>query len=349
MALYVVIMAGGKGERLWPLSREEMPKQLLSFGMHKSLLRFTVERTARLTPKEHIYVVTNSSIADKVCEQLPDIPRENILAEPVGRNTAVCIAYAAAKISLVDPDAVMAVFPSDHIINNPEAFVHAVEFGLDALNTHPELLVTLGMIPTHPETGYGYIAPGETLKRDAGLRLCRVTAFHEKPGREKAQEYIGKGCLWNAGMFLWRVDAILAEFSRLMPGMYHHLAALKSSMIEQRDDIAAFYESVEPVSIDYGVMEKTHNAAVIPVDFGWNDIGSWDAIGKVLAGDNNANVTSGSVIMQEAGNNVVFSTTKKIVVMGVHDLVVVEGEDAILVCPRDKSQGVSTLIRKVNK
>ena len=347
MALYVVIMAGGKGERLWPLSRQGMPKQLLSFGMDKSLLRSTVERTARLTPEEYIYVVTSSSIADKVCEELPEIPRENILAEPVGRNTAPCIAYAAAKISLKNPFAVMAVFPSDHIINNPEAFVRAVKFGLDALDTHPELLVTLGMIPSHPETGYGYIAPGETLKSDDGLRLCRVRAFHEKPGREKAQEYIEKGCLWNAGMFLWRVDTILSEFSRLMPGMYHHLTALKSSMVEHRDDIAAFYERVEPVSIDYGVMENTNNAAVIPAEFGWNDIGSWDAIGNVLPRDENANVVSGDVVFEESSGNVVFSTGKKIVVVGARDLVIIEGEDAILVCPRDRSQGVSTVIKKV--
>jgi mannose-1-phosphate guanylyltransferase len=349
MALHIVIMAGGKGERLWPLSTPDMPKQLLSFGSDRSLLRATVERTAGLTGKEQVYVVTNTAIADKVCAQLPDLPSENILAEPVGRNTAPCIAYAAAKISLADPEGVMAVFPSDHIINNPEEFVRAVKFGLDALNTHPELLVTLGMIPDHPETGYGYIAPGEALQHNEGLRLCRVTAFHEKPDREKAQEYIEKGCLWNAGMFLWRVDAILAEFSRLMPGMYQDLMALRSSMKEGRDEIAAFYGRVESVSIDYAVMEKTRNAAVIPAEFGWNDIGSWDAVGNVLPQDEHANVVSKDVVLEESSGSVVFSTGKKIVVMGAQDLVVIEGEDAILVCPRHKAQGVSRLIRKVIK
>lgn len=347
MALYIIIMAGGKGERLWPLSCEGMPKQLLSFGMDRSLLRSTVDRTARLASKEHIYVVTNGSIADKVREQLPDIPAANILAEPVGRNTAPCIAYAAAKISLADPDAVMGVFPSDHIISNPEEFESAVKFGLDALNTHRDLLITLGIVPTHPETGYGYIDPGEVLKQDKNLRLCRITSFHEKPDRQTAGEYIEKGCLWNAGMFLWRADAILKEFSTLMPGMYVHLGELMASMMEKTDDIAAFYEKVEPVSIDYGIMEKTHNAAVIPAEFGWNDIGSWDAIGKILPGDASANVTVGSVVMQEAVSNVVFSTDKKIVVMGTHDLVVVEGRDAILVCPRSRAQEVSTLIKNM--
>ncbi len=347
MALHVVIMAGGKGERLWPLSTPGMPKQLLSFGSDRSLLRATVDRTAGLTEKEHVYVVVNTAIADNVCSQLPDLPKENILVEPVGRNTAPCIAYAAAKISLVDPDGVMVVFPSDHIINNPEEFERAVRFGLDGLNAHPELLVTLGMIPDHPETGYGYIAPGGALKQHEGLRLCRVTAFHEKPDSKTAAEYIEKGCLWNAGMFLWRVDTILDEFRQHMPGMYQDLMALRSSMKEDGDAIAAFYERVSSVSIDYAVMEKTRNAAVIPAEFGWNDIGSWDAIGNVLDHDEDANVVLGDVVLEESSGSVVFSTGKKIVVMGAKDLVVIEGKDAILVCPRDKSQGVSAIVKKV--
>ena len=349
MALHVVIMAGGKGERLWPLSTHNTPKQLLSFGLEKSLLRATVDRIAGLTDKEHVYVVTNLAIADKVHEQLPDLPRENILAEPIGRNTAPCIAYAAAMISLKDRDAVMAVFPSDHLVGDPEGFACALRFALNALNNYPHLLITLGMVPDHPETGYGYIAPGETLLRDQLFNLCKVDTFHEKPGREKALEYMEKGCLWNAGMFLWRVDTILEEFREHTPGMYDDLMALRSSMKEGRDAIAGFYEQVESVSIDYAVMEKTRNAATIPAEFGWNDIGSWDAIGKVLPQDENANVTSGDVVLEESSDSVVFSSGKKIVVMGAKDLVVIEGEDAILVCPRDTSQRISTLVKKVVK
>ncbi|HOO37879.1 MAG TPA: mannose-1-phosphate guanylyltransferase [Deltaproteobacteria bacterium] len=349
MALHVVIMAGGKGERLWPLSTHNTPKQLLSFGLEKSLLRATVDRTAGLTDKEHVYVVTNTAIADKVHEQLPDLPRENILAEPIGRNTAPCIAYAAAMISLKDNNAVMAVFPSDHLVGDPEGFTRALRFALDALKTYPHLLITLGMVPDHPETGYGYIAPGEILFSDEGFKLYKVNTFHEKPGREKALEYMEEGCLWNAGMFLWRVDTILEEFRQHTPGMYDDLMALRASMKQGRDKIAAFYERVESVSIDYAVMEKTRNAATIPAEFGWNDIGSFDAIGKVLPPDGHANVVSGDVVLEESSGNVVFSSGKKIVVMDAKDLVVIEGEDAILVCPRDASQRISALVKKMVK
>jgi mannose-1-phosphate guanylyltransferase len=349
MALNIVIMAGGKGERLWPLSREGKPKQLLSFGSQQSLLRSTFERTAALTQPEHVYVVTNAEIADKVSEQLPELPKKNILAEPVGRNTAPCIAYAAAVISIDDPDAVMAIFPSDHIIGDPLQFTQAVSFGVGALKNNPELLITLGMIPDHPETGYGYIAPGEVLQRDNKCMLHKVNAFHEKPEKAQAQEYIEKKYLWNAGMFLWRVDTILREFKDHLPAMYKDLMEFLTALNSQQDDPTAFYGKVEPVSIDYGVMEKTRHAAVIPVEFGWNDVGSWDAIGNVLPCDDKANVTSGSVIIEESKRNVIWSTSKKIVAIGIEDLVVVEGDDAILICPRDKSQGLSTILKNVEK
>jgi mannose-1-phosphate guanylyltransferase len=349
MALNIVIMAGGKGERLWPLSREGKPKQLLSFGSRQSLLRNTFERTATLTQPEHVYVVTNAEIADEVSAQLPELPKKNILAEPVGRNTAPCIAYAAAVISIDDPDAVMAIFPSDHIIGDPMQFAQTVEFAVDALENNPELLITLGMIPDHPETGYGYIAPGEILQRDNEFVLHKINTFHEKPEKERAQEYIEKKYLWNAGMFLWRVDAILQEFRDHLPVMYKDLMEFRSALSKQQDDPAAFYGKVEPVSIDYGVMEKTQHAAVIPAEFGWNDIGSWDALGNVLPRDDKANVTHGSVIIKESKRNVIWSTGKKIVAIGIEDLVVAEGDDAILICPRDKSQGLSTILKNIKK
>ena len=209
MPVYVVIMAGGRGERLWPLSTPEEPKQLHCFGTRMSLLRSTFERAAALTVSEHIYVVTGEGIAAKVLRELPELPPENVLVEPVGRNTAPCIAYAAAVISRRDPEAVMAVFPSDHLISDPDRFTRAISFGIEALKSHPGLLITLGMVPDHPETGYGYIAPGDVMADDGNHRLHRVTAFREKPDADTAQEYIRRGYLWNAGMFLWRVDTII--------------------------------------------------------------------------------------------------------------------------------------------
>jgi len=349
MQVYVVIMAGGKGERLWPLSQGYRPKQLLSFGSHRSLLRATFDRTVQLTTAEDVYVVTSEQIADAVRNQLPEVPEENILAEPTGRNTAPCIAYAAASISLKDPQAVMAIFPSDQLISNENEFLRTVRFGIDSLKDHPELLITLGMIPDRPETGYGYISPGEAVCSEGDLTLRRVSRFHEKPQRNQALEYLEQGFLWNAGMFLWRVDTIMDEFREHMPDMYKDLAALRSSMSAGMNGIRTFYDLTAPVSIDYGIMEKTSHAATIPSDFSWSDIGSWDAVGKILAADESGNVTAGEVIMEGSRNSVVFSTHKKIAVIGIEDLVVVEGDNEILVCPRSRSQEISLVMNRIKK
>jgi len=348
MAVHAVIMAGGKGERLWPISTLDTPKQLHSFGAGESLLASTWKRTARIVESERIYVVTNAQIAYKVKEHLPGIPAENILVEPVGRNTAPCIAYAALVISRKDPDAIMAVFPADHVVSDPERFTEAIGFGIRALQEHPDMLITLGMVPDHPETGYGYIAPGEIVASEGPHRLHRVLTFREKPDLKTAQGYIRMGYLWNAGMFLWRAESILDAFRVHLPGMYGCLHVMDDTPVIRPEDILEFYNSVEAVSIDYGVMEKASNAGVIPAGFGWNDIGSWDALGKILPGDKDGNVTSGDILLERSSGNVVWATDKKVVLLDVRDLVVVEGKDTILVCPRKKSQDISRIAKIVS-
>lgn len=347
MAVHAVIMAGGKGERLWPVSTPDMPKQLHSFGTGKSLLRSTFERLEGIANAHRVYVVTNSEIAGKVSEQLPELPPENILVEPVGRNTAPCIAYAALQISKKDPDAIMTVFPADHLVGDNAGFRDAIIFGIEALAGRPELLITLGMVPDHPETGYGYIAPGDTLDQDGPLKLHRVLTFREKPDAETAKEYIAKGFLWNAGMFIWRVDTILEAFKRYLPLMYGLLSDMGAQGGVTKQEVDDFYTAVEPISIDYGVMEKASSVGVVPADFGWNDIGSWDALAKMLPKDGAGNVTEGDVFLEASANNIVLAADKKIVLVGVEDLVVVEGENAILVCPRRQSQLVSKVSRKI--
>lgn len=345
MAVHAVIMAGGKGERLWPVSMPGMPKQLLSFGTGKSLLRSTFERLSGITGSSNIYIVTNTEIAEKVQQQLPELPAGNILVEPVGRNTAPCIAYAALHISKKDPEAVMAVFPADHLIGNEAGFQGAISFGIDALAASPEVLITLGMVPDHPETGYGYIAPGNIIDQEGDYSLHRVITFKEKPDEATAQTYIDKGFLWNAGMFIWRVEAILNAFRTHMPRMYGRLMSMGLHGEITEAEIREFYEAVEPISIDYGIMEKASSAGVIPAEFGWDDIGSWDALGKILPLDESGNVIKGDALLDDSTNNVVWATGKKIVLIGVEDLVIVEGEDAILVCPRKKSQHVSKIAK----
>ncbi len=349
MALQVVIMAGGKGERLWPVSSAQMPKQLIPFEGDKSLLRATFDRSLDLAPAENIYIVTSRDLAEKVAEELPEIPAENILAEPYGRNTAPCIGYAAVVISRKDPEAMMAVFPSDHLIRQPAKLKAAILFGANALKSHPELLITLGVIPERPETGYGYIAPEAILLSQDDLTLKRVKSFHEKPARILAEQYLKSGYLWNAGMFLWRVDTILDMFSRHMADLYDELMTLKSSLDTDPDAVERFYKAVPKVSIDYGIMEKASRVGVIPVDFGWSDVGSWDAMGRVFATDEQGNTLRGSGEFIESERNVIWSADKHIVLIGVSDLVVVEGPDSILVCHRAASQQVSAVAKKFSK
>jgi mannose-1-phosphate guanylyltransferase len=346
MALHVVVMAGGKGERLWPVSRAGRPKQLISFESDKSLLRATVDRLLPLVEPERVCIVTGSDIAPQVAAELPDLPASNILTEPFGRNTAPCIAYAAAWIARKDQHGIMAIFPSDHAITDTEAFQKTVAFGAQCLQDFPEHLITIGIEPDHPETGYGYIAPSDVMHSDGTLVLRRVAAFHEKPDRMRAQEYIAEGCLWNAGMFMWSVDTILRDIKRHVPDLYDNLMRLSSSDW-QDGDILNFYENARAVSIDYAVMEKAAKVAVIPADFGWNDVGSWDAVGNLPAKDQYGNSVQGKAYFHESRDNVVWAGGKPIVCIGIENMVVVEGEEAILVCPRNRSQDVSVVLKKI--
>lgn len=346
MAMHVVIMAGGRGERLWPISRAEKPKQLLSFDGYSSLIRGTVDRLLPLAGAGRVYVVTGRDIAPLIAGELPDIPRENILAEPIGRNTAPCIAFAAAWIARTDPQGIMAVFPSDHAIQDTSAFRRTVAFGAQCLAEHPELLTTIGIRPSYPETGYGYIALAEAIHSADDLDLYRVQAFHEKPDKSRAEEYIAQGCLWNAGMFMWRADTIMRAFECHMPNLYQDLQQLAASPWSG-DDVLRFYQGAPAISIDYAIMEKAAHVAVIPASFEWNDVGSWDAVGTLLPTDLHENAVQGPAYLHESGRNVVWSTSKKIVLIGLDNLVVVEGEDAILVCPRAKAQDVSKVLKTI--
>ncbi len=349
MSLKVVIMAGGKGERLWPVSSAQRPKQFLPIQDSKSLLRTAFERALTLVGPSDTYVVTGVSLAPRVHEELPELPQENILSEPVGKNTAPCIGYAAVVIARKDEQATMAVFPSDHLIREPEKLKEAIRFGEQALSSHPDLLITLGVVPDRPETGYGYIAPEAVLLSQEGLTLRRVKAFQEKPARIVAEQYVKDGYLWNAGMFLWRVDTILDAFSRHMPELYEGLVALRDGLgNDPASAVEAFYRDAQAISIDYGVMEKAGRVAVIPVDIGWSDVGSWDAMGNLFITDDSGNSLRGAAEIIDARNNVVWSTDKRIVLIGVSDLVVVEGADSILVCPRALSQQVSVVAKKLD-
>jgi mannose-1-phosphate guanylyltransferase len=344
MSLYAVIMAGGKGERLWPVSTPLIPKQLIAFNGDKSLLRTTVDRILPLTNPDKICCVTGRDVASAVASDLHEIPAWNILVEPFGRNTAPCVAFAAAWIEKQDQDAVMAIFPSDHDISDSDMFRRVVSFGVKCLDDEPGMLLTIGIMPTRPETGYGYISPQSSLKEEGGLRLLKVGNFYEKPDAARAGEYIKRGFLWNAGMFIWKVGTILGELEKNTPSLYERTKELIDSDFRE-EDILKFYSACESISIDFAIMEKAKNVGVIPASFGWDDVGSWSAVTKLLEKDVCLNAIHGDAFTYQSSNNVIWSSGKKIVLIGIDDLAVIEGDDAILVSKKSMSQDLSMVLK----
>jgi len=341
---YAVIMAGGSGTRFWPLSRKKLPKQFLSLFGHSSLLRQTYERIQPLFSNECILVVTNANYVELVKKELPELPSSNIIGEPVGRNTAPCIALAAALIHLRDPDATMTVLPADHAISDLHTFQNVLITGRDYVQQQDHL-VTIGIQPNRPETGYGYIKFDRADPKD----LKTVRSFEEKPSHEKAMAFLESGeYLWNSGMFLWNTKTILASFSTHLPKISNAIDRFLSDLKPEHPQasIAAFYNEVESISIDYGIMEKAAQVNVIPADMGWSDVGSWMAAWELAGKDNLGNYLKGSKIeVVDTTNSYIQNSGKHLIaVVGLDNIIVVETEDAILIMPAEKSQQVKQLL-----
>lgn len=351
--MYVVILAGGSGTRFWPLSRKQHPKQLMSVFGGKSMLQRTVERVLPLNP-EHILVVTNSLQAEETARQLASLDRGmiTVIEEPLARNTAPAIGLAAAVIERTDPTAVMVVLPADHYIVDEEEF-RATLVRAEEAASHWKL-VTLGIRPTGPETGYGYIEADQTPADDGVLPVRR---FVEKPSLEKALEFLACGNFyWNSGMFAWRTDLILDRIRTHLTELWLGLSALDvpenlkhlSAMNEQ---VADLYGRIEAQSIDYGVMEKSEGVVVIPSSFGWSDMGSWSALPELLPADTAGNVAmdSSRVVSVDSGNCLVRGGDRLVALLGVRDLIVVDSGDALLVCPRDRAQEVRKVVEALER
>ena len=344
--MYAVIMAGGRGTRFWPLSREKKPKHLLNITDEKTIIQKTVERIRPLIPETNIYVITGANHCEEVKYQCSNIPEENIIAEPVGRNTAPCIGLAAVKIKKMDPHAVMVVLPADHLITNEDLF-------LNTLTTAGEMaqkgnyLITIGIKPTGPETGYGYIEEGEPVSSIGGNDIYKVKSFREKPDITQAEKFIKDGkFFWNSGTFIWTVSTILDAIKNLLPDLYEGLLKIESSLdTENEEDVLRrVYEDIKPVSIDYGVMEKADGALLVKGTFGWSDIGSWDALYDVLSKDEKGNSLRGPVITIDSSNSLIYSPHKLVTLVGVENLIVVETEDSLLICNRGCSQDVKKVV-----
>jgi len=353
--MYVVILAGGSGTRFWPLSRRKTPKQLISVFSGRSMLQRTVERVLPLKPKR-VMVVTNALQAEETARQLKEYHRRvriDIIEEPVGRNTAPAIGLAASIIARYDSDGIMVVLPADHYIVGEEEFHATVMRGREAaLNGY---LVTMGIEPTRPETGYGYIEADTALRGSAGP--FPVKRFVEKPPLEKALDYLESGnFFWNSGIFIWKVDVILDNILAFMPELAKALAELTfTEDIWELEDfnmqIEAIYKEIKGESIDYGVMEKADNVLVIPAKFGWSDVGSWSALPEVIVADSSGNVVieTKHEISIDSGGCLVSGGDKIVALLGVKDIIVVNTEDALLVCGKERAQDVKRVVEELEK
>ena len=340
--MYAVILAGGSGTRFWPKSRRRRPKQLLNIVGATSMLRQTVERVLPLIPYERILIVSGAELADVVRHELPELPSENLLIEPVGRNTTPAIGLAAMVLKTRDPNAVMAVLPADHVIRKKRRLLQGLKKGERILRKHT-VLITLGIRPTRPETGYGYIEQGEKFEEGA----FRVRRFTEKPVRRTAERFLKTGRFsWNSGMFLWKAADILFAIQRFCPELYQGLIKIEKVLGTEKEEqtIRRVYKKIRGDSIDYAVLEKADNILVIPVDLGWNDVGSWSALDELLNKDKNGNVIHGDPILLDTRNSIFYSEGRMIAAVGVEDLIVVETGDAILVCRKSQSQDVRKVV-----
>jgi mannose-1-phosphate guanylyltransferase len=342
--LFVVIMAGGSGTRFWPLSRSHRPKQLLRFAGGQSLLRATVERIAPMVPWSRILVVTVTEVADAVAAELPELPDTNLLVEPIGRDTAACVGWVAWRLAVEHPGALMAVLPSDHVIGDPAALRRTLAAGAAAAFAHGAL-VTLGVRPTRPETGFGYLELGGEMPAIAGQAVRRVVRFIEKPDRERAEAFAASGDhLWNAGMFVWTVAAIERAIRTHLPSLAAGLDALRTA---EDGDAARLYAELPRVSIDFGVMEKAADVLALPVDFAWSDVGSWPGLAEVLGGAGGVRI--GDTLSLDSDGAVLVSDGPLVAAIGAPDLVVVATPDAVLVVPKSQAQRVRELVDRLRE
>ena len=353
---YCVIMAGGIGSRFWPLSKSKMPKQFLDIlGTGRTFIQQTYDRFKQVCPNENFYVVTSVDYKDLVLKQLPELRKDQVLLEPLRRNTAPCIAYACYKIQTINPDAQIIVAPSDHLILNDSVFIQEINKGLEFIKTH-DALVTLGIRPNRPETGYGYIQIESTNPVGSIENLHKVKTFTEKPGIELARIFIDSGeFFWNCGIFIWSLKSILASFD-LHLNTVSELFKKGTKLYGTSDEVAFLnktYSECQNISIDYGIMEKAENVYVMCSDFGWSDLGSWASLYDNSDKDHSGNVVVGENIMMYDSKNCIVNMPKdKLVILhGLKNFIVVESEGTLLICKKDNEQQIRQYVNdvKMNK
>lgn len=340
--VYAVVMAGGRGERFWPLSTDSVPKPFVPLLGSSTLIQETVARLQPLIPLERIFVSIGETHADIARAQLPKLPPHNFIVEPVGRDTSACLGYCALHLERIDPGAIMFALPADHFVSEPAAFRRTVERGIQSLEGATG--VVFGVVPVRPETGYGYVQTG---KPDLNDQARPVMRFVEKPDELRAKEFCAAGdYFWNSGMFLWKNRTLLALFEKHLPETSRSLDRLRTLLgsADAAEERLRVFAALERVSIDFGIMEKSSGLRLVPVDFAWDDIGNWASLARALTADADGNVSRGPSYACQAERCITYSDAGKVAVFGVSDLVVVQAQGKVLVCPRNRAPDLKQLV-----
>jgi mannose-1-phosphate guanylyltransferase len=342
--LCAIILAGGKGERFWPKSRKDFPKQLLTLADNRTMVESTIERILPLVKKEHVYMLTRASMKQQLMELRLGLPQKNYLFEPQGRNTAPAICFAAFTLDRIAPDSIMIILPADHFISDRKGFIKCMRKAITTAKK--DFLVTFGIVPSRPETGYGYIECGERISEG----VCSVRRFKEKPTQKKANEFIKSGrFLWNSGIFVWKTRRIIEAFYAHQPELAKRMEACCAARkkTERLRLLRKSYERAESTSIDYAIMEKASQVAMVRASFGWDDVGAWNALERIIKADEDGNIIVGDVVSVDARDSIVVSDGGVIGVVGVKNLVVVHTNDATLIIPKERSQEVRDIVRQL--
>ena len=351
--LHAVIMAGGSGTRFWPASRQIKPKQLLKMGSSRTMLQTTFDRLHGLVSSEHVLVLTNQQLSEEVARQLPDLPLEHIIGEPFKRDTAPCIGLSATLIQAADEEGIMIVMPSDHVIEPKAEFHRAIRAGVKMIEEDPTRIVTFGIRPTYPAESFGYIQRGEAIESSPGISAFGVENFREKPDRNTAEQYLQAGTFyWNSGIFLWKTSTILKALREFEPEMYQHIEAISEGIGTRNFQtlFASEFEKIKGKSIDFAVMERHSNVCVIEAPFSWDDVGSWQAIARLIAPDADGNAADGPYLPIDSSNMIIRSEADHLVVtIGMKETIVVHTPDATLVAPKEEEERVREVVKQLTE